>query len=327
MPDQRHYSEAQLHKYSVGDPIRATDLNAYRENVLKNYQAARGYAGRESIDTTHPEFEFGELEAFNTLGEKIPSYCIFSMDAPGRDLSKKGPIIEIKKYAAGDLILFTNQSVELPDQTSPVIEMIGRRRPYLLKYKTTDGHPETGDELGPIVGEFEISKKGTGFVALTKALQSEGLVWVALLSSEGSNLGLAESTLDADLCAISSVSLTDDEAILWPSRATKDMTGITISNRWKHQGPTGSLVTLAKSHTAPEQWEIIDIQLRDVCTIVGIEDTAACLNYWPLKLGGEWCAANEPAAKIKLIQYKDCDAVDITPCDLALTFDPTELCP
>lgn len=102
-----------------------------------------------------------------------------------------------------------------------------------------------------------------------------------------------------------------------------------VVNPRNHRGPLGATVTMIKIHCSgeDEEWEILDVELQKYCAVVGMEDQEGCFTYWSLRLGGEWCPADEPTEKCIAIEYEPCpgDAA-LAACDISLIFDPLYAC-
>ena len=141
---------------------------------------------------------------------------------------------------------------------------------------------------------------------------------------------LAEANLDEELCGAAQSSVAVVNAKLLPSCV--EFTPDSVTNRRFHRGKDGARIVMMKRQCGSqdpcgceETWDIIDIELQAYCPVTYIDDRPSCLVYAGLKVGGEWCTADQPTVACAAVMYIDCSGT-LADCDLSLTFDPLYAC-
>lgn len=115
-----------------------------------------------------------------------------------------------------------------------------------------------------------------------------------------------------------------------------DFEPVKVTNTRRHSGEAGAPFSAYRKKCKPtdaedcetagdEEWVIFDIELRDVCFTVGIDDRESCLVAAALKTTAEWCPAGEPTTACTIVTYTDCD-VALDPCETAWAFTPLFAC-
>lgn len=153
--------------------------------------------------------------------------------------------------------------------------------------------------------------------------------WVAMYAA---GEVFAEALLSEDLCPSDQPGTGTEggdvvdvqSARLFPNLATFSPDPVT--NPYNHRAPSGSRVKMNSWRVGlVETWEIIEVELRKLCVVNGIElswasnGTSAaddgCIKYGSLVTGAEWCPSDFSGTACKLIDFGPCE--DGPPaCDL-----------
>lgn len=166
------------------------------------------------------------------------------------------------------------------------------------------------------------------------------LVFIVLVHDQWHIIGgveevLALATLNQNLCGeTTGIEVTGAQTL--PSCVPFSPTLVT--NTHEHKGPNGSLLLMVRKacktgsgeglqdcSATTEEWLIFDIQLREYCPVVGIEDRPSCLVAAGLRVNGEWCPDDEPTTACNIVDYIDCET-ELDPCDTDWTFTPLYAC-
>jgi hypothetical protein len=146
---------------------------------------------------------------------------------------------------------------------------------------------------------------------------------------------ILEGELAADLCPL------DEEASvanckMMPNCRDYAPPASSVKNPRHHAGEAGAKFAAYYKKCQPtdaadcetagdEEWIIFEIELREVCYVIGVEDREGGLVAAGLKTPQEWCPDGEPDTACEIVPYSDCD-VDLPATDTSWTFTPLYAC-
>lgn len=188
-----------------------------------------------------------------------------------------------------------------------------------------DDTPAVSEVWGSKANAFTLKKNKRGFIILG---DPDGLK--VRINRDPRDWLIAEAELNEDLCGAVQVSVQVVNAKLLPTCI--EFTPLMVTNRRFHRGEKGARILMVKracSTTDPcggdEEWDIFDIEQREVCVMVGLESRVSCLVMWGLKTGQEYCPTDEPVKACVIVEYTKCVGT-LPACETAVVFDPIYVC-
>ena len=188
-----------ISRKETGDRIAHGEFNDIVSALRRGGDLGRGASGWDTQAVSAPvPWSPDSVQVYNGTGAEIDPFGIFAVSGVNILFDPEVPAADIGKIESGEafnpLVLFTNGSLQIPNNTIGWATPIGRGRPYPITYTGTQ--PVTGELVGVRPGTFTVESMGSkGRCGLVAVQSDSDLVWV--LASSESLLVKTDEEIDA----------------------------------------------------------------------------------------------------------------------------------